>query len=107
TKGMHGRGAHATNEVSAPAALFLDLTGCERIFGGIMPLVKRVSESLCRFGIGTRLAVAPTPGAAWALADAGTDGSAIPMISADRLEAALAPLPPEALRVGDDLAAAL
>lgn len=52
----------------SPAALFLDLTGCERLFGGINVIAQRVHAALLRFNIPAHLAVAPTPGMAWALA---------------------------------------
>jgi len=48
-------------------AIFLDLTGCERLFGGLANLVQQIQSSLKQFKIGARLAIAPTPGAAWAL----------------------------------------
>jgi protein ImuB len=53
-----------------------------------------------------RVAAAPTPGAAWALAfGARKDGPVV--VSAQQLEAALAPLPPASLRIGDELDEAL
>ena len=60
---------------NAPIALFLDLTGCERLFGGIAPIVQQVTQSLKDFLIAAKIAVAPTPGAAWAFAFAGNGGS--------------------------------
>jgi protein ImuB len=85
-------------------ALFLDVTGCDRVFGGFDHLVRQVSESLARLGLRARVAAAPTPGAAWALALNGKDGA---IIEEHQLEPALDPLPIEALRVGDDACAAL
>ena len=49
-------------------ALFLDVTGCERLFGGMTRLTNLVAQALQRFGIPARLAVAPTVGSAWAFA---------------------------------------
>jgi protein ImuB len=48
--------------------LFLDLTGCERVFKGLDNILIRIESAMKRFRIGYRLAVAPTPGAAWAIA---------------------------------------
>jgi protein ImuB len=51
-----------------PAVLFLDLTGSERLFGGMSRLIERVKAALQRFNIPAQMALAPTPGAAWAFA---------------------------------------
>jgi protein ImuB len=51
-----------------PDAVFLDVTGCERLYGGLDNLARQVGEALGRLGVGHRIAIAPTPGAAWALA---------------------------------------
>ena len=53
---------------NAPTALFLDLTGCERLFGGIDPIVHQAKQALVEFNIPAQMAVAPTPGMAWAFA---------------------------------------
>jgi protein ImuB len=94
----HGQVAHAT--------AFLDVTGCEHLFGGIENLAHQVHESLVRMRLDVRVAAAPTPGAAWALAyGAGRNGPV--SVSPPQLEAALAPLPPAALRIDDELDEAL
>jgi protein ImuB len=99
---QHGRDARGTG-------LFLDVTGCERLFRGLHNLVRLIVSSLARMGLSARVAVAPTPGGAWALtfaaAPPGPDRFLI--VPQDRLEAALAPLPAAALRIEDDLADAL
>jgi protein ImuB len=87
-----------------PQGIFLDITGCGRLFGGIDTLARQVSQALSRLRISVRLAVAPTPGAAWALAEAGKNGS---IVSEEELAAALSPLPPAALRLSEGLVAAL
>jgi len=53
--------------VESPDCLLIDLTGCERLFGGIESVARRVTESLRRMHIQAKVAVAPTIGAAWAL----------------------------------------
>ncbi len=52
--------------VQPPDALFLDITGSERLFHGLDQLAKRVYESLTRLGFRFEMAMAETPGAAWA-----------------------------------------
>jgi protein ImuB len=77
--------------------LFLDVTGCQRLFHGLENLVRQVMGALQRLGINADVAVAPTPGAAWALA--GTDKSGRIITDPSLLPEALAPLPPAALRI--------
>jgi protein ImuB len=95
----HGRDARLT------VGLFLDVTGGEHLFGGIESLVRQVRESLARMRVDARVAAAPTPGAAWALAFGGAGDGMV--VSEDELESALAPLPPVALRIDDELAESL
>jgi len=83
-----------------PAVLFLDLTGCERLFGGIDRLIDRVRSSLDRFGIPAQMALAPTPGAAWAFAF--TCGRGVKVVDSNALLAALSPLPVETLRLNEE-----
>src|SRR2546423_14877597 len=52
-----------------------------------------------------RVAAAPTPGAAWALAYGAEQDGAV--VGAADLEAAVAPLPPASLRIDDELDEAL
>jgi len=85
-------------------ALFLDITGSERVFNGFENLVHQISTSFSRLGLRAHIAAAPTPGAAWALACSGKDGT---IIEQYQIESALEPLPIEALRIGDDAVAAL
>jgi protein ImuB len=51
-----------------PDGVFLDVTGSERLFGGIDVLARQVAVAIHRMGIAAGVAVAPTPGAAWAVA---------------------------------------
>ncbi len=85
--------------VCPPSSLYLDATGLERLFGSLANLRRRVADALASFRISANVAIAPTPGAAWALATFGGDGPHI--VSSDRLIDALSPLPPEALRLDD------
>jgi protein ImuB len=93
--------------------LFLDLTGCERVFGGLDNLIAQISTSLNRFRLRASLAVAPTPGAAWAAAyarsrQAGPSGPGpCPIIDPSGIARALENLPPIALRIPSEIAQSL
>jgi protein ImuB len=52
--------------VEPPDALFLDLTGSERLFHGLDRLGELISAGLTKLGLHFQLAIAETPGAAWA-----------------------------------------
>jgi protein ImuB len=78
--------------------IFLDATGTRRLFGPSQNLLAQITGALARLGLPARLAIAPTPGAAWALTYA--NRPAVVEHEAD-LPAALAPLPPVALRLDD------
>ena len=78
--------------------LFLDLTGATHLFGGEDRAIARIEARLKEAGIRARAAMAPGPGAAWALARWAS--SARIATDADVREA-LAPLPVESLRIDD------
>ena len=80
-----------------PDGLFLDITGCGHLFGGEAGLRDQIVTRLQAQGFAARAALASTPGAAWALAR---------YAASEMKDAALSPLPVEALRL-DDKAAAL
>ena len=92
--------------------LLLDISGCAHLFGGEAALMDELAARLAGLGVESRLGLADTPGAAWALArfDAAhgdaTDGSAPDDGATDRRIAApgearmaLAALPVEGLRI--------
>jgi len=83
-----------------PAALFLDLTGCERLFGSTVQIARHVRRALLRFGFRGRLAIAPTLGAAWAFA---TSSDKPALISTVKLTEAIKSLPVAALRLSPDI----
>lgn len=95
-----GRGWEESG-AAQPAALLLDLTGCERLFGGIPQLVELIRQSLDRFAIAAHLAVAPTVGAAWAFAVTGSPAPCI--IDASSLSDAIRPLPVFTLRLDETI----
>ncbi len=80
---------------------FLDIEGAAHLFGGeeslIADLALRLEKS---FGLPARLAVADTPGAAWALSR--FHSASLPVLPTGQQAAALAPLPIEALRLSPE-----
>jgi protein ImuB len=76
----------------------LEITGCAHLWGGEAALAADLARRLARQGIGHRIAVAGTLGAAWALARfaASADQPALPRPGEE--QHALAALPVEALR---------
>ena len=82
--------------------LFLDVTGAAHLFGGEAALLAQIRERLAEAGAPARVAMAPTPGAAWALARWGGDGGqAAPIATEDGVRDELAALPVEALRIDE------
>lgn len=75
----------------------IEVTGCAHLFGGEAALAGDIVARLTAFGLPARLAVAPTIGAAWALARHAPE--TLLLVRGERLQAALAPLPLEALRL--------
>jgi protein ImuB len=88
--------------LSPPDGLVLDLTGVAHLFGGEERMCRRILAFCERAGFAARIAVAGTPGAAYALARFG-GGTLCPP---DGEAAALAPLPLAALRVEEPVIAA-
>lgn len=84
--------------------LFLDVTGAAHLFGGEAALLDQIRRRLALAGARCRVALAPTPGAAWALARWGP--AAAPIATEETLSEDLADLPVEALRIDDRTLAA-
>ncbi len=87
-----------TVAIAGDDTLFLDLTGVAHLHGGEAAMAARLRRMLARLGYTARIAIADTPGAAWALAHyrPAADGTLCP---AGEHAEALAPLPIEALRI--------
>ena len=81
--------------------LFLDMTGIAHLFGGETSMLGALARWIERLGFTVRLALADTPGAAWALAH---HGGGCTVIECGANAVALAPLPVAALRIGEDVA---
>ncbi|MBB5515513.1 protein ImuB [Rubricella aquisinus] len=78
------------------AGIVLDTTGVAHLFGGEAALLYDIEEQFARIGLTTRSAMAPTWGAAWALARFGPVRA---ICGEEGLGRALAPLPTRALRL--------
>ncbi|MBW8785706.1 MAG: DNA polymerase Y family protein [Novosphingobium sp.] len=84
-----------------PDGVIVDVTGASHLFGGEAALLGDAAALLARRGLAARLAIAPTAGAAWALAHYGPPNA---IVRAEQdLAAALAELPVAALRLDDDV----
>jgi len=84
-------------EPVTPDTLFIDITGCQRLFGGENNIARQAAAGLARQGFHAQAAIADTLGAAYALAVAGDEPLTIAPVQ--QTSARLAPLPPAALRV--------
>ncbi len=80
-----------------PDTLLIDITGCQRLFGGESNIVRQAVGGLLRQGFDAHAAIADTVGAAYALASAG--GDPIVVVPEGQSSAYLARLPPAALRI--------
>ncbi len=87
-----------------PDGLFLDITGVSHLWGDEAEMMADLRQRLLASGLPFRLAIADTPGAAWALAHYGPDGVIAPPGAQAEL---LASLPPAALRLAPEAAAQL
>lgn len=83
--------------------LILDATGCAHLWGGENEFLAEISKRLHDFGYHTRVAIADTIGAAWAVARFGKSL----LIKKGEHEIALLSLPPIALRIDLEIAAKL
>ncbi|MDS1134568.1 Y-family DNA polymerase [Nitratireductor indicus] len=89
----------------APDGVSLDITGCAHLFGGEEGLAELLARRLTHFGLGARLVIAPTIGAAWGLARHGPAPHLI--VARMDLAAMLAPLPIAALRLEETTLSAM
>ena len=84
--------------------LFLDVTGAAHLFGGEAALLAQIRARLAEAGAPARVAMASTPGAAWALAR--YHDADLPLATDETVRERLADLPVEALRIDDRTLAA-
>ena len=91
--------------LDAPDGLFLDITGCAHLFGGERAMATHARTRLADMQMTSRIGIADTKGAAWALARFG--GGCVEIAQAGKTGQTLAPLPLEALRLPQKLASDL
>jgi protein ImuB len=94
------------SEENGADGFFLDITGAAHLFGGEEKLLADLAARLRKnFGLPARLAVADTPGAAWALSR--FHKTSLFVLPSSQEAATLAPLPIAALRLKPDTRATL
>jgi len=93
------------NETNGADGFFLDIEGSAHLFGGEEKLIADLAARLSRFGLPARLAVAATPGTAWALSR--FHRSPLFVLPCGQEAAALSGLPIEALRLSPETRTAL
>ena len=79
--------------------LFMDVTGAAHLFGGEAGLLEQVERRMGQAGVRARAAIAPTPGAAWAVARHGSAARNARVVAGPALRDVLSGLPVEALRI--------
>jgi protein ImuB len=79
------------------SSICLDATGLELLFGSLHTLAGQIDAALKRLQLSANVVIAPTPGAAWAMAVFGNQSPIV--VSNETLVAALSRLPPDALRL--------
>ena len=88
--------------IDPPDGLFLDVEGVAHLWGDEADMLADFRARLLAAGLPFRLAIADTPGAAWALAHFAADGTIAPPGGQAEF---LGPLPPAALRLEPETAA--
>jgi len=84
--------------IDSPDSLIIDATGCSHLWGGDDPYLTTISQRLKKCGYNTKIAIADTIGAAWAIARFSNDT----FIKSGQHTNALLVLPPQALRLDPD-----
>jgi len=92
-------------EENGADGFFLDIEGAAHLFGGEESLLVDLAGRLDRFGLPARLAIADTPGMAWALSH--FEAAAQSILPAGGEVAALSAMPIEALRLSGETRALL
>lgn len=89
--------------LDAPDGLFLDITGVAHLWGGEAELARDFRTRLGQSGLAVRVAIADTPGAAWALAHQGQDAETV--VPPGEQGRWMGPLRPAALKLDPQAAA--
>ena len=90
--------------VDGPDGVWLDTAGCAHLFGGESAMVADLLTRIAGFGFAVQASLAPTPGAAWALA---RFAGATAVVDEDDLRKQMGGLPVAALRLGTETVASL
>lgn len=86
--------------IDPPEGLMIDASGCSHLWGGDSEYLSDIERKLKQKGYDVRTAIADTPGVAWAVARYGKHPL---VIAPNRHVEALLPLPPESLRLEQDV----
>ncbi|MDB5337115.1 MAG: hypothetical protein JWN70_2734 [Planctomycetaceae bacterium] len=90
----------ALEESETPDSLLLDITGCDCHFGGEESLARQLWNDFSASRYHTRIAIADTVGAAWAMAHFGVEAKRpVAVIPAGQHSSTLRPLPVAGLRL--------
>ncbi len=92
---------YGVEEAESPECLLLDVTGCAMLFGGEQTLAERIQDDFQERGWQVRVAVAPTIGAAWAVAHGVSCPNQAVVVPVAGLEETLDVLPVHVLRLPD------
>lgn len=91
--------------MDAPDGVLVDVTAVAHLFGGEAKLLADAKAKFAARGLAARMAIAPTAGAAWALAHYGPDAAIL--WRQDDIASRLADLPVAALRLDQDVLSVL
>lgn len=86
-----------------PDGLLVDVTAVAHLFDGEERLLSDVERKFARRGLTARLAIAPTAGAAWALAHHGREKAILTLPHGEEIPASIARLPVAALRLDGEV----
>ena len=89
--------------VDLPDGVMLDTSGCAHLWGGEQKYIENIESRLTAYGYTTRIAIADTIGAAWAVARFSTES----IVPPGGQNLALRSLPPAALRLDPTILARL
>lgn len=98
---------YGLEEAERPESLLLDVTGCAGLFGGEQALAERIQEDWEGRGWRVRVGVAPTIGAAWAVAHGISRSNQAVVVPATDLEETLDPLSVGLLRIPEGVVRSL
>jgi protein ImuB len=90
--------------IDPPDGILLDASGCTHLWGGDRPYIDHITKKLASRGYDIRVAMADTPGVAWAVARFANE----PLVIPEGMNAkVISSLPPEALRLESESVALL